>query len=166
MSKTTERIMLEVEKPKIRFSHRYWKLDILDNPKTAVLTQVKEVNLEDLPEEFKEMDTRFYPNGNRVKICGNMCYDHFPLPKKGKYLALGFDVGDGENKMGEVDEYGCLKENSKINDEINKWLGLLTKVFGRASLEVSFSTLRRSTPRKLEWYKSMIGKTFEIEVSK
>jgi hypothetical protein len=83
----TERIMLG-EKPKIKFSNHYLKLGEMKNGATAKLLVCTQVKLEVMPYCFIEYDTA-YP-----AIRENNKLDHYPLPKKGEYLLLGF-VSDG-----------------------------------------------------------------------
>lgn len=107
------------------------------------------------------MDTRYYPstlNDKMAASIGDLLSDgkrglfmHYPLPKKGKYLALGF--GDG-------DILWQTKDWDK--SEASKWFGLIAEVFGNPK---DFCTLRSRYGKhgdKLSYYRSMIGKEFEV----
>jgi hypothetical protein len=135
-------------KPQIKFSERYWKLAIIDFPTTAILHKALLVNLEDLAQEFIEMDTRFY--------LANGLTGHYTLPAKGKYLALGF--GDGELR-GLKPPPALLVERQHKNPEESKWDFHLFRIFGR---DVDFSTLRRWTPEKSAYYQGLVGKQLDV----
>lgn len=75
-----ERVLLG-EKPKIKFSHEYYKLP---TSKCATLIICKEIDLESQTEHFKNYDTAF---GSEPELYEPL---HYPLPKKGNYLLLAF----------------------------------------------------------------------------
>ena len=96
---------------KIKFSHNYTKLKLLDNPTHAKLIQLFNVAYDELSEDLLKYDTA-YPGG------------YYPLPSGGEYLLLIFLSPKG-----------------------------------------LFTTIRRYTPEKHEYYKSSVGETFEVIVN-
>jgi hypothetical protein len=68
----------------IKFSHDYDKLPINANGKTALLLDVHTILLEHQTKAFLEFDTRIR-GGN----------EHYPLPDKGEFLLLLFEVSGG-----------------------------------------------------------------------
>ena len=63
-------------------------------------------------------------------------YGKFPLPKRGKYLMLLFEK---------------IKYHRLVNNKLREQKG-----------RHLFTTLRRSTPEKLKYYKSCVGQEFSI----
>jgi hypothetical protein len=83
----SERIMMGVEKPVIKFSHPYVKLDLTQD--IAALMRVTKGKFEELHAGFVHNDTLYInPKDNMAQ--------HYPLPKKGDCLLLEFMYGNGE----------------------------------------------------------------------
>ena len=99
---------------RIKFSHRYLKMPFGLSFTKTLLVNVSIVNLEDLPKEFIDYDTRY-----------NIGKALYPLPKKGKYMVLLLLTGN----------------------EI-------------------WTTIRRWTPRKFDYYKGLIGQEVKIKLIK
>ena len=69
-------------KPKIKFSHRYYKLQGIENGDIVSLLGVFPFDLEkDLNNVLHEYDTLYHEKGESK---------YYPLPQKGKYLLLVF----------------------------------------------------------------------------
>lgn len=135
---------------KITFSHQYWKLGIINNPMLMDLAEVKEVNLEDLPKELKEMDTRYY-EFIRLGCMKIAKISHYELPKKGKYLALGFK-GDIAPSM------------FMQSKETRIWRLFMNELFGKP---MDLMTLRSRYGRygdKLPYFRDALNKEVEIVI--
>ncbi|MFQ5406294.1 MAG: hypothetical protein ACE5DI_04010 [Candidatus Micrarchaeia archaeon] len=80
---------------KIKFSHKYVKLELEDGsvPPWATLLAVFNSRFEDLGKAFKAFDTQYYKR-QKVKGFEKLEYCYYPLPKKGECLVLLFQYGD------------------------------------------------------------------------
>ena len=111
--------------PKIKFSHRYRKLEPSgDEVKKAVLLEVFKAKTEDLHPAFIEYDTTYWQFQKETEF-GKIYHEkRYKLPK-GDIIVLLF----------KIKHYFCL-----------------------------FTTIRRYTPKKYEYYRKMRGKEFDIIV--
>jgi len=113
-------------KPKIKFSHIYPKMphDIKDTRLKHKIVSIIEVDLKDLPDEFKEYDTRFF-NLETGK------WEHYIFPFEGKCIVI---------------------------------LIISSRVFEIYTERILWTTIRRWTPEKAEYYTGLTGKEVEIVI--
>lgn len=90
-----------IDKPihPIKFSHKYFKLGNLKHGDLVRLVMCETLRLENQSEAFLEYDTGYpVPDKDECGTSPETCFYeplHYPLPKKGTYLLLGFMATNG-----------------------------------------------------------------------
>jgi hypothetical protein len=99
----------------LKFSHDYEKLPLDWQGKKARLIALQRINLEDQTKQFLEYDTKIRGGGN------------YPLPKKGKYILLLFEMVGNTTFFTTIRRYTMSKHNFYQTAYLNRYWFTLVK---------------------------------------